>query len=331
VNRREFITLLCGAAAPSLLWPLAARAQQPAMPVIGFLSSGWQDQDMIRLEAFRLGLSEVGFVEGKNVEAHYRWSEGHNNRLAELAVDLVRRHVTVIAVLGGSPPALVAKTVTTTIPIVFSVSVDPVAAGLIASLNRPGGNLTGITSLGTELGPKQLELLRELLPAITAMALLINPNNVAVAETLPKIMHAAAKTKGIQLHVIRAGTVRELDAAFVEVLRLRVGGLVIATDGFFFSRSEQLAKLALRYAVPTMYQFRQFAAAGGLISYGGSLTDSYRLAGIYAGRILKGEKPVDLPVQQSTKVELFINLNTAKVLGLEVPLTLLARADEVIE
>jgi putative ABC transport system substrate-binding protein len=325
MRRREFITLLGGAAA----WPLVARAQQAAVPVIGLLVSRGADDDPYLLTAFRQGLKDVGYVEGDNVTTEYRFAEGHYDRLPALAADLVRRRVSVIAALG-TPAAPAAKTATTSIPIVFTVGVDPVEVGLVAAMNRPGGNLTGVTLLGVELEPKRLELLRELIPMATIIAALVNPNSPA-AETQSKEMQASARKLGMEIHVLNASSERDFAPIFARLVPLRASALVIGNDAFFTARSEQLAALALRYGVPTIYQFREFAKAGGLMSYGGSLTDAYRRVGVYTGRILKGEKPADLPVQQSTKVELFINLKTAKTLGLEVPPALLARADEVIE
>jgi putative tryptophan/tyrosine transport system substrate-binding protein len=324
VRRREFITLLGGAT----VWPLQARAQQSAMPVIGFLHTDSADLSVDRLRGFRQGLSETGYAEGRNVVIEYRWAENDNDRFPALAADLARRQVAVI--VANSPAAPAAKAATGTIPIVFVSGIDPVAIGLVASLNRPGGNLTGVSQLNVQLGPKRLGLLHEAIPTATSIALLDNPTN-STAEVQSRDLRAAARTLGLELHVLHASTERDFDAALTTLIQLRARGLLIGVDSFFTSRSEQLATLTLRYAVPALYEFRQFAAAGGLMSYGPSLSDSYRLAGIYAGRILKGEKPADLPVVQSTKFELVINLKTAKALGITMPPSLLATADEVIE
>ena len=300
------------------------------MPVIGFLDAGSADASAHYAAAFRKGLSETGYVVGKDVAIEYRWAEGRFDRLPVLTADLVRRQVAVIVAGGGAPAALAAKAATATIPIVFQMGDDPVKFGLVPSLNRPGGNITGQSAQNAELGPKRLELLHEVVPAATTLALLVNPTNLN-AETLSSDLHAAARTLGLQLQVLHASAEREIDAVFTALHQLQAGGLMIGHDAFFNSQSERLATLALRRAMPTIYQFREFAAAGGLMSYGTDLADSYRQTGVYAGRILKGEKPGDLPILQPTKFELFINLKTAKSLGLTVPPTLLARADEVIE
>jgi putative ABC transport system substrate-binding protein len=326
MRRRDFITLLGGAAAS---WPLAVRAQQPALPVVGFLGSETREQSVGRVRVFLQGLGEAGFVEGRNVAIEYRWAEGQSDRLPALAADLVRRQVAVIVAVG-TPPALAAKAATSTIPIVFDTGGDPVASGLVASLNRPGGNLTGVTSLNVEVGPKRLELLHELVPTARIIALLVNPTN-PVGATLAREVQAAARTLGLQLHVLNASTERDFDPAFATLAQLQAGGLVIATDGNFLVQSERLAAHALRHLVPAVFAYHEFAAAGGLMSYGGSLADQDRQVGVYTGRILKGEKPADLPVQQSTKFELIVNLKTAKALGLTVPQLLLGRADEIIE
>jgi putative ABC transport system substrate-binding protein len=326
MRRREFITIIGGAAAT---WPHAALAQQPAMPVIGFLNGASPDGYAPMVAAFRQGLKEEGYVEGQNVAIESRWAEGHYEQLPDMAADLVRRQVSVIAATS-TPANLVAKTATKTIPIVFTTGSDPVELGLVASLNHPGGNVTGVTQLTGEVLPKRLELARELIPTATVIALLINPGNrVSGAQT--SVSQAAAATPGVQLEVLHASTKEEVDSAFANVLQKRAGALVIGADAFFNSQPELLAALAIRHRVPAIYEFRQFATAGGLVSYGGSILESYRLAGVYTGKILKGDKPGDLPVQQSTKVELIINLKTAKALGITVPLSLLGRADEVIE
>ena len=325
MKRREFITLLgAGAAA----WPLAARAQQAAMPVIGFLNTRAPEQDAHLLAAFPQGLTETGYVEDRNVTIEYRWAEGHNDRLPALAADLVRRQVTVIA--GNSQATVAAKAATSTIPIVFMTSADPVQVGFVASLSRPGGNLTGVASLGTETNRKRLQLLHELLPNAGTIAALVNPTFPG-SDIQTKDLQVAASAMRRQLHILYASSRRDIDTAFANLVPLKASGLVIGSDPFFNSWSEQLAVLSLRHAVPAIYEFRAFAAAGGLMSYGGSITDLYRLAGVYAGRILKGDKPADMPVQQETRVELIINLKTARTLGLTIPLPLLGRADEVIE
>jgi ABC-type uncharacterized transport system substrate-binding protein len=324
MKRREFITLLGGTAAT---WPLAACAQQRAMPVIGFLSSTSPQVYAPRLRAFAQGLKEEGYIEGQNVAIEYRWAGDHDDRLPVLAAELVHRQVTVIAA-GGSPSSVAAKAATATIPIVFEIATDPVALGLVASLNRPGGNLTGVTNLNVEVGQKRLELLRELLPAATIIAVLVNPSAPAITEQFMRALQAAAPALGMQLHVLQASTDRDLDTVFEA---LRADALVIGPYLFFNSRKEQLGALSLRHAVPAIFIYRQFVAAGGLMSYGANEAESYRLVGIYTGKILKGANPGDLPVQRSTKVELIINLKTAKALGIAVPLALSGRADELIE
>jgi putative tryptophan/tyrosine transport system substrate-binding protein len=327
MRRRDFISLVGGAAA----WPLAARAQQPAMPVIGLLGSTSAQGFPGPLAAFRQGLQEAGYREGQDVAIEYRWANDQLDRLPALAAELVDCRVAVIAVIGGLPPSLAAKAATTKIPIVFATSADPVKAGLVASLSRPRSNLTGATTLNVEVGAKRLELLHELVPTAKTIALLVNPTNPTFVETLSRDLRAAGLTLGVQIQVLQASTERNFETAFAALVQARAGGLVIGPDTFFTTRSEQLAALTVRHAVPTIYQYREFIAAGGLMSYGGSITDQYRIAGAYTGRILKGENPANLPVQQSTKVELMVNLKTAKALGLTVPDTVLARADEVIE
>ena len=327
MRRREFVNLLGAATA----WPLAAYGQQAAkLPILGFVGSDSPDPYAIRLRAFRLGLKATGFTEGQNVAIEYRWAEGHNDKLPALTADLVARQVAVI-VAPTTPSVLAAKAATKTIPIVFFTAGDPVDLGLVTSLSRPDSNLTGATTLTLEVGPKWLQLMHEMVPNATSLALLINPTSPNLAQTQSRDLQAAARSRGLQLHVLRASTEQEFDTVFASVSQLGAGGLVISSDSFFFSRSDQLAALAVRHAVPTIFGFREFVAAGGLMSYGGSLTESFRWVGVYAGRILKGEKLASLPVQQSTRIELFINLKTAQALGLEVPPTLLTRADDVIE
>ncbi|HEY8872726.1 MAG TPA: ABC transporter substrate-binding protein [Stellaceae bacterium] len=327
MNRRDLIALLGGAA---IAWPLAVRAQQKAMPVIGYLSGTSPGPTAPFMAAFRQGLSETGYVEGQNLAIEYRWAEGSYDQLPALAADLVGRKVEVIVTGGGTPSTLAAKNATSTIPIVFASGDDPVAGGLVASLARPGANLTGISVLLIDLTPKLLELLSELVPRARVIALLVNPTNPQ-SERIIKDVQAAARAKGVQLSILKAGAESEIDAAFASLAQLQAGALVIGADAFFASRREQFVPLAARYAVPVIYPLREFVAPGGLISYGPSLTSVYRQVGTYAGKILKGAKPADLPVQQPTIFELVINLKTAKELGLSVPQALLARADEVIE
>ena len=326
MRRRTFIAALGGAVA----WPVMARAQQAALPVVGFVNVASRKGYERPLSAFLKGLSEAGYVDGQNVAIEYRWADGQSDRLPAMVADLVHDGVAVIAATS-TPAALAAKAATATIPIVFEMGGDSIRLGLVPSLNRPGGNVTGVTQLNVEVAPKRLELLHELLPAATVMAMLINPANPAIAEPQSKEMLSAAHTLGLELEVVNASTERDFDEAFAKLRRLRAGGLVIGGDPFFISRNDQLAALTVRHAVPAIFDFREFAAAGGLMSYGGSLPEAYHLAGVYTGRTLKGEKPADLPVQQSTKVELVVNLKTAKALGISFPLSLLGRADEVIE
>jgi putative tryptophan/tyrosine transport system substrate-binding protein len=325
MKRREFIAIAGGATA----WPFVVVAAQSTTPVVGFLGTGTAESTTSELKGFRQGLGEAGYIDGRNITVEYRWSEGQNSRLSTLAADLVHDQAAVIAVTGNAV-ALAAKAATATIPIVFQVGNDPVAAGLVASLARPGGNLTGVTTLSAEIIAKRLELLHELIPTISSIALLINPNN-RDSENSKRDAEVAAKSLGLQLHVVRASSTDEIDAAFKSFTQLQAGALIVAPDAFFNSRSEQLAALALQHAVPTVYQYRKFATAGGLISYGANITDAYRLVGVYTAQILKGKKPADLPVQQASKVELFINLKTAKALGLKVPPQMQLLADEVIE
>ena len=327
MRRRVFITGLgCTA-----LWATVARAQHTAIPVIGFLGSESPALFENALLLFREGLRGTGYIEGQNVAIEYRWAEGHNDRLPALAAELVHRRVRVIAVPGTTPGALAAKAATTTIPIVFFTAGDPVALRLVASLNRPGGNLTGVTSIGSELAPKRLELLHQVVPKASVFAGLVNPTNPALAESNARELQGAAQSLGVRLQILQAGSERDFDDVFRDVLGLRAGGLVITIDSFFTARRQQLGALALRHGVPAIYQHRDFAAAGGLMTYGASLNEGYRLAGIYTGRILKGEKASNLPVEQVKKVELIVNMKAAKALELNVPRSLLLRADEIIE
>jgi putative ABC transport system substrate-binding protein len=327
MRRRTFIAALGGAAA----WPLVTQAQQSAMPVIGFLNTTSPDGFTGRLHRFRQGLKDTGYVEGENVAIEYRWAEGQFDRLPALAAEMVRRQVAIIAVTGGSAAVLAAKAATTTIPIVFNVPEDPVRLGLVASLARPGGNLTGINLFNSELVAKRLELSHELVPAATRVAVLVNPANAANAGTTLRDVDAAARAFGFQIQVLNSSTSREIDAAFAAFVRERPDMLFVGSDPFFNNRRVQLALLAARHAVPATFASRDFAEAGGLMSYGSNLADAFRQLGVYAGRILKGAKPADLPVVQASKIELVINAQTARMLGLTVPASLLAGADEVIE
>jgi putative tryptophan/tyrosine transport system substrate-binding protein len=327
VRRRELIALLGGAAAA---WPVAASGQQPAMPVIGFLHSASPDAFAIFVNAFREGLRQAGFIEGQNVRIEYRWAFGQYNQLSALANDLVSRQVNVIAATGGDISAQAAKAATTTIPIVFSISGDPLKTGLVLSLRRPGANLTGWTNFGSQVTPKRLQLLHELLPTADHVAFLVNPNYPVTTSDLEE-MKAAASAMGLRVAVLNASSENDLDDAFAALAREKSKALLVQNEPYFNNRRDQIVGLAARYAIPAIYHRRELVLAGGLLSYGSPLTDAYHQVGIYTGRILKGEKPADLPVQQPTKLELVINLRTAKALGLEIPPTLLARADEVIE
>jgi putative ABC transport system substrate-binding protein len=328
LQRRRFIALLGSAAA---IWPFAASAQSSGRPVIGFLGSASPEIYASRMRAFRDGLKEAGYVEGQNVTVEYRWAEGHNDRLAALAAELVDRQVAVIVAGSGTPGAFAAKAATTTIPIVFGVAVDPVEVGLVASLSRPSGNLTGVTNLNVQVGPKRLELMHELLPTASGFAVLVDPTSSTITETFLRDLQVAARTLGLHLDVLQASNERDLDTVFATFAQPRAAGLVIGPGAFFAAWGKHLAALTVRHAVPAIFQYHAFAEGGGLLSYGTSETEYYRLVGIYTGRILNGEKPQNLPVQQATKVDLIINLKTARALGLTMPISLLGRADEVIE
>jgi putative tryptophan/tyrosine transport system substrate-binding protein len=327
MQRREFITLIGGAA---VTWPLAAGAQQPAMPVVGFLGAGSRESDAYRAAAVRKGLIETGFVEGRNVAFEYRWAEDQYERLPALAADLVRREVAVFVAIGGITSAIAAKSATATIPIVFEIGGDPIGMGLVASLNRPGGNITGVSFLTGTLVAKQFEILHETVPKTALIGFLVNPANPD-ADNETKSARAAAGSVGQKIAIVQARKDSELETAFATLVQQRAGALVICADPFFNNQRDKLVELAARQKMPAIHSLREYAAAGGLMSYGTSITEAHRLVGLYAGRILKGEKPADLPVQQSTKVELVINLKTAKALGLTVPPQIVARADEVIE
>jgi putative tryptophan/tyrosine transport system substrate-binding protein len=327
VGRRDFITLLGGAVAP---WPLAARAQQPAIPVVGFLNTATADAYSPMAAAFREGLKEAGYAEGRNVAIQYRWAENRLERLPALVGDLTRQPVALILAGGNTDAALTAKAATPTIPIVFVSGIDAVQIGLVASLNHPGGNVTGVTFLATSLGPKKLEILRALLPTAAVIGMLIN-TNLASANIQIEDVQTAGRTLGLQIHVLHASAERDLDAVFASLAAVRAGGLVVGADAFLNSQRDHLVAQAAHYSIPTVYPWREAVTAGGLMSYGASPAEAYRQAGLYAGKILNGDKPADLPVIQSTKIDLVINLKTAKTLGLTVPLPLLAFADEVIE
>ena len=330
MRRREFIKLVGSGATAAIAAPRALRAQQPAMPVVGFLNSMSRDLYADQLRAFHEGLNQAGYFEGRNVTIEYRWAEGQNDRLPALAADLVRRQVSVIVTANATPPALAAKAATSTIPIVFTLGSDPVKAGLVESLNRPGGNLTGITGLGLQLMAKRLELLREVAPKAALFSLLINPTT-PIAETISAQTHAAAHALGVELEILHASSPHDFPSTFATLVARRTGGLVLGIDPLFTSHRKQLGALTVRSGLPAIYTYRDFALAGGLMSYGTNFADSSRFLGLYTARILKGEKPADLPVQQATRVELIINLKTAKALGLTMPTALLVRADEVIE
>jgi ABC-type uncharacterized transport system substrate-binding protein len=327
MRRREFIKVIAASAAA---WPIAARAQRTPIPVVGFINAASAQKYTRQLAAFLKGLGESGYVDGRNVAVEYRWAEGQNDRLPAMAADLVHRQVAVIAATS-TPAALAAKAATTTIPIIFELGSDPVELGLVASLSRPGGNVTGVIQWNIEVAPKRLELLHELLPTARVMALLVDPTDPTNANTTVSEVSAAAKTFGLQLHVLNASNENDFTGVFAKLIQLGAGGLVVGGGAFFVSHEKQLAALTVRHAVPAASEHREFAAAGGLLSYGSDITDAYRLTGIYTGRILRGDKPAELPVQRATKVELYINLKTATALGLSVPPALQARADEMIE
>jgi putative tryptophan/tyrosine transport system substrate-binding protein len=328
MRRREFIKVI--AASTLSAWPLGARAQQTTLPVVGFINAAAQQDYKRQLAAFLKGLGETGFVDGQNIKIEYRWADGQNDRLPAMAADLVYKRVAVIAATS-SPAALAAKAATTTIPIVFETGSNPIELGLVASLSRPDGNVTGVTQTNVEVAPKRLQLLHELLPSAQVVALLVNPAEPTIAETTTREMSAAARTFGLELQVVNASSEDEFGGVFAKLVQLRAAALVIAGGPFFSGHAEQLAAQTARHGVPAIFQYREFAAAGGLLSYGSDATDAYRLAGIYTGRILKGEKPTDLPVQQATKIELIINLRAAKALGIDIPNALIGRADELIE
>jgi len=327
MRRRAFIAALGGAAA----WPLAARAQQPALPVIGFLRPSSAESAVHLVAAFRAGLKEIGFVEGQNVAIEYRWAEGQEDRLGEIAAELARRQVAVIVTPGSTAAVFAAKAATTTIPIVYTSGVDPVTSGLIASLNRPGGNITGIYQVSVDLVAKRLGLLHELVSAVTTIAVLVHPPNTLVAEMTTNEAQAAARSLGLEIKVFPTRTSRDIDAAFIDIAHQRIGAVLVGADAFFTSRRVQLATLAARFAVPAVFPIREYAEVGGLMSYGENIADTWRRVGVYAGRVLKGEKPADLPVEQSAKFEFVINLQTARALDLAIPPGLLAIADKVIE
>ena len=327
MKRREFITLLGGAA----MSPLTARAQQRSMPVIGYLGGTTFEMTRGYVAAFHRGLADTGFTEGRNVAIEYRWAEGHNDRLAGLAADLVRRDVTIIVVGGSTPGALAAKEATQVIPIVFLVGTDPVKVGLVSSLASPGGNITGVTNVNVELITKCFELMRSLMPPATTIAILVNQGNVPQAATERRTIQDVARALGIRIPILEASNPGEIESAFTALVRERAGALVVSGEVFFLTQRDRLVELAAEHAIPTIYAYREFVTAGGLMSYGGNLRDMYRQIGLYTGRILKGEKTTNLPVEEVTKVELVMNLKTAKTLGMEIPLSTLARVDDVIE